>query len=733
MQRKVLIRRLPALLLMCVLVAQTGCDGRSLNNPYPARDDSRNILYSEFSERPKHLDPIRAYSSNEYVFLAQIYEPVVQYHYLKRPYELAPLAGTHVPVARYLDKDRKNLPDDAPAELIAYSVYDVSIQQGIQYQPHPAFVRNEENRFLYHQLSDEALDKIHRLADFKQSASRELVASDYVYQIKRLAHPRLNSPIFGVMSDYIVGLDSYAKTLKAAYDKGRKEAADDYYLDLQQYDLEGVQVLDKYRFQITIEGKYPQFVYWLAMPFFAPMPPEAERFYSQPGLVDKNITLDWYPVGTGPYMLSENNPNLRMVLQRNPNFHGELYPAEGEREDGEAGLLKDAGKPLPFIDKVIYNLEKETIPYWNKFLQGYYDTSGVSSDSFDQAIRFTGEGEATLTDEMKAKGIDLLTAVTTSISYVGFNMQDKVIGGDSERSRKLRQAIAIAVDIEELIAIFANGRGVPAQGPIPGGIFGHVDGEAGINQYIYNWEGNRPKRKSVEEGKRLLAEAGYPNGRDEKTGKPLLLYFDTAMTGPDAKAYLNWLRKQFLKLNIQLVIRNTDYNRFQEKMLKGTSQIFRWGWNADYPDPENFLFLLYGPNKKVDVNGENAANYDNPAYNRLFEQMKAMDNGVQRQAVIDKMLEIVRRDAPWIFGYHPKGFSLHHAWYQNSKPNLMANNTLKYKRIDPVLRQQKRTEWNKPQFFPLMVILLVVLFMLAPGIVTYIRKEHHVSNRSTGS
>ncbi len=121
-----------------------------------------------------------------------------------------------------------------------------------------------------------------------------------------------------------------------------------------------------------------------------------------------------------------------------------------------------------------------------------------------------------------------------------------------------------------------------------------------------------PQRRSIEDARKLLAQAGYPDGRDAETGEPLLLHFDTARTGPDAKAQLDWLRKQFDKLDIQLVVRSTDYNRFQDKMQNGGTQIFEWGWNADYPDPENFLFLLYGPNKKVGDNGENAANYDNP-------------------------------------------------------------------------------------------------------------------------
>ena len=86
------------------------------------------------------------------------------------------------------------------------------------------------------------------------------------------------------------------------------------------------QVIDRYHYQIKIHGFYPQFKYWLAMPFFAPIPWEAIHFYSQQGMAEHNITLDWYPVGTGPYLLTENNPNRQMVLTRNPNFHGELYP-----------------------------------------------------------------------------------------------------------------------------------------------------------------------------------------------------------------------------------------------------------------------------------------------------------------------------------------------------------------------------------------------------------------------
>lgn len=711
--------------LAATLCGVSACGSGPWNNPYPTHDPHEKILYSSFRERPKHLDPARSYSANEYEFIAQIYEPPLQYHYLERPYRLVPLTATELPEARHFGPAGRELPSPAGAEGVAYSVYEISIRPGIRYQPHPAFATDIDGRHRYHALSRAQIRDLHTLEDFPHRGTRELVAADYVYQIKRLAHPALHSPIAGLMSEYIVGLEEYADTLTHAYEEigGEVIAGERGYLDLRRYPLRGVEIVDRYTYRITIRGKYPQFRYWLAMPFFAPMPWEADRFYSQPGMAERNITLDWYPVGTGPFMLVENNPNRRMVLAANPNFRGERYPGRGARGDRAEGLLADAGAPMPFIERAVYSLEKESIPYWNKFLQGYYDASGIASDSFDQAVQFTGEGSPQVTPAMAEKGIALETAVTLSIFYMGFNMLDPVVGGEGERTRKLRRAISIALDYEEYVSIFANGRGVPAQGPLPPGIFGDRSGREGYNPHVYDWVDGAPRRRPIEEARRLLAEAGYPGGRDAQTGAPLVLHFDTTSTGPDDKARFNWLRKQFDKLGVQLDVRATDYNRFQDKMRKGTAQIFQWGWNADYPDPENFLFLLYGPNAKVGGQGENAANYSNREYDRLFERMKNMDNGLERQRIIDRMLEILRRDAPWVWGFHPQQFTLHHAWYRNFKPNLMANNTLKYLRIDPGLRAEKRAEWNRPVLWPIWLMCALLLASMVPAIVTYRRRE----------
>ncbi len=709
--------------LATALTVVSAASSAAWNNPYPAADATQNILYSAFRERPKHLDPARAYSSNEYEFIAQIYEPPFQYHYLQRPYTLVPLTADAVPEPVYLDRQGNRLPRQTPPERIAFSVYEIRIRPGIHYQPHPAFARNARSEYLYHALTERDLARAYAVADFPQTGTRELTAADYVYQIKRLAHPKLHSPILSVMNDYIVGLRDYTKMLKQAYDVLAQGRDEDVYLDLAKYPLAGVEEVDRYTYRVKIHGKYPQFLYWMAMPFFAPLPPEADRFFSQPGMTARNLTLDWYPVGTGAYMLAENNPNRRMVLERNPNYHAELYPDAGEAEDAPKGLFADAGKPLPFIDKVVFSLEKESIPYWNKFLQGYYDRSGVLAESFDQAIRFTGSGDTDVSDAMKEKGIRLLASVAASTYYMGFNMLDPVVGGNSERARKLRQAVSIAVDYEEQISIFRNGRGIAAQGPLPPGIFGYEAGCAGINPYVYDCVDGQPRRKPIETAQKLLAEAGYPGGQDTVSGKPLLLYFDTPAVGPEEKARLDWLRKQLAKLNVQLVVRATDYNTFQKKMRIGEAQLFEWGWNADYPDPENFLFLFYGPNKRVGHDGENTANYDNPEFNRLFERMKNMENTPERLRLIRQMLALARHDAPWLWGVHPKQFLLEHAWVANAKPNHMANNTLKYLRLDPARRAQAREAWNRPVVWPLAAVLGLLVAGAVPAFLMWRRRE----------
>jgi ABC-type transport system substrate-binding protein len=682
------------ILLFVLLLA--GCS-EVWNDPYPASERGKNILYSFFPERPKHLDPAQSYASDEAIFTRQIYEPPLQYHYLKRPYQLIPLTAVAIPEPKEIEGGK-------------FTVYEIRLKPGIRFQPHPGFVAKNL------QLEEKQIGRLNSPYDLPLG-TRELDADDYIYQIKRFAHPQLHAPIFGLMAEYIVGLKEYEAVLKKAAKPGE-------WLDLRRYPLAGVQRVDAHTYRVTLKGRYPQFAYWLAMPFFAPMPWEADKLFSQPGMAEKNFTLDWWPVGTGPFMLRENDPNSRMVMERNPNFRGEPYPSEGEPGDDKRGMLADAGKTLPFLDRAVYTREREAIPLWAKFLQGYYDLSAIGSDNFDQAVRVSADGDAGLTPEMEARGIKLETSIGPTIFYLGVNMLDPLIGeAGGERARKLRQALAIAVDWEEFLSIFRNGRGVNATGPVPPGIFGFREEKDSANPVTHEWRDGKAVRRPIEAAKKLLAEAGYPDGRDAKTGRPLVLYLDTAQRGPEDKSTIDWFRKQFAKISVQFEPRQTDWNRFQEKLRKGSSQLFIVGWSADYPDPENFMFLLYGPQGRTKTQGENASNYANPEFDALFEKMRAMPNSPERQHLIDRMTDIYRRDAPWIGGFHPKNFALFHSWLGNAKANEMSDNKLKYLKVDPARREAARRGWNKPVLWPVALLVLLLIFSIVPAIRTFRRRE----------
>ncbi|MCK9261622.1 MAG: ABC transporter substrate-binding protein [Azoarcus sp.] len=710
-----------AVVLLCALAA--GC-GPVLNDPYPAAERGQNILYTAFTQQPKHFDPVQSYSEDEATFLYQIVEPPLQYHFLKRPYALEPAVAEAVPGVRLYDAAGRELKGDADPATVATSVVEIRIRPGILYAPHPAFAKDEGGSPRYLALDESALRDVRTLSDFTETGTRELVAGDFVHQLKRLADPHLHSPIFELIAEYLPGL----KNLQADLVEAGKPS--DGWIDVSRFDLAGVEVVDRYTYRISLKGVYPQFLYWLTMPFFGPVPPEVDRFFGQPGMAERNLSLDRWPVGTGPYMLVENNPNSRMVLARNPNFRHETYPCEGAPGDAEAGLLADCGKALPFVDKVVFSREREGIPYWNKFLQGYYDASGVSSDNFDQAVTMTSQGEVNLSEDMERKGIRLLTSVSPAVFYLGFNLLDPLVGGGKdaspaarERARKLRQAISIALDMEEFVSIFLNGRGVPAMHPIPPGVFGAREGEAGINPVVYTWHNGGPVRRSRDEARRLLAEAGWPDGRNAETGEPLIIHLDTTPGGLGDKARSDWLAKQFRELGVQFIVRPTDYNRFQDKVRQGNAQLFFFGWNADYPDPENLLFLLYGPQGKVSYQGQNGSNYLNPEYDRLFDRMKVMPDGPARQAVIDRMVAILQHDAPWLFGFHPKSYSLQHGWVYNRKPGSIVRNTLKYQRVDVAAREKARAQWNRPVRWPLAVVGLLLLMVILPAFLHWRRHE----------
>ena len=701
-----------------ILVA--GCD----NSPNPKGSESTNTLFVAFQERsPRHLDPTASYSLNEVPYMYAVYEAPYAYHYLKRPYVVVPKAAEALAEPQYLDKDGKPLPADAPGELVAESVYDIHLKPGMRYAPHPAFAKDASGAYRYHLMTAADSRDKHSPLDFAQSGTREVVADDFVYALKRHATPRIEAPIFGIFSEYVLGLKEYGKLVREEDLKLRHgvdpAALDKPFLDFRLYPLAGATVLDKYTYRIRIKGKYPQWKYWMTMTFSAPVPWEADKFYAQPGMAKNSLTLDVWPVGSGPFMAAEYDADRRHVLVRNPNYHGATYPCEGMPGDAALGLLADCGKRLPFLDKLVFNTEKDKTPLRSKFTQGFLDVPEIERNDWGPDFLADANDSDEVKKRFDERGMRFPKSVEPQNWYLGFNWLDPVVGkGDTpeqqEKNRKLRYALSIAIDWEEGYGrVFTQKAGEVAMGPIPAGMFGSRHGaNEGIDPITHKLVNGKVVRRSIDEAKQLLAEAGFPDGRDAKTGKPLVLNYDyQRVPTPEFRAELDWMVKQFAKLNVQLEIRATDYNQFQEKMLKGKQQIFWWGWFADYPDAENFLFLFYGPNSKAKFEGENTANYDNPEYDKRYKQLALLDDGPAKQKLIDEMVDLLRKDAPWAFGYFPYSAGAYQQWVGDAKYGLFTNDRALYYKVDAPLRARLQAEWNQPRYWPLVLLALAALLL----------------------
>lgn len=716
---------------LALVAGLAGCN----NNPWPHDAADSNTLYSAVIESsPRHLDPTASYWSNDTPYTYQIYEPLYGYHYLKRPFELIPKLATEVVKPRYVDAQGNPLADDVPGEQVAESIYEIRIKPGVVFQPHPAFAIDAKGAYRYHAMKPGELGGRRTPLDFEHQGTRELVAEDFVYAVKRHATTRITTPIFGIFAEYVVGLKDYGtliraedKTLRAGTDPSSQDKP---FLDFRRWPLAGAEAPEKHLLRLRIKGKYPQWQYWMAMTFLAPVPWEADAFYAQPGMAEVGLVLDIWPVGTGPYMLTVFERDRRHVMQRNPNFRAETYPCEGGPGDKEAGLLDDCGKRVPFIDTLVSTVEREAVPTRAKFRQGYYDVQVFERTDTGMSYVVAMQDSEEVRREYLEKGFRLEKFSDITSWIIGFNMADPVLGHgatpeQAARNRKLRQAISIAFDWDEFSAIFPTKGGETAMSPLPAGIFGSRFGTpAGVNPVTHTIVDGKVVRRSIEEAKRLMAEAGYPDGRDVKTGRPLVLSYDYyAPATPDRKPEIDWVVRQFNKIDIQVDVRATDNNQFQDKVRKGNYQVFWLGWLADYPDAENFLFLLYGPNGKTKFDGENTANYANPEYDALFQKLKLLDDGPEKQAVIDRMVTIAQADAPWSFGYFPFASAAVQQWVHNSKPATLIRDHGRYLRLDAPARVAAIAAWNRPVWLPAIAGVLAIALVVWLGIRAFRRRE----------
>ena len=651
------------------------------NNPYPESDAGVKVRYRALAGPPKTLDPAVSYNVADHKITANLYETLLEYHYLERPYRLMPALAVQVPEPRTLADGRVS--------------YRFTLRPGMRFQKDPCFALGGEGR-----------------------QDREIFAADVAFELMRIADPKVISPVVATFAK-IEGFMEFAKRLVALRESDpdfAERRIDEQYAEAGGVD--GLIVHGPHELEVVLREAYPQLLYWFAMPFTAPVPWEAVEHYDGEG---GRPFFKEHPIATGPFRVTRYDKHNRVVLERNENWYGALhpewrapgtiYPSAGEPEDAARGLLDPAytGRPLPFLDRIEFRVDKESIPSFNKFLQGYYDASGIIQESFDQAVQ-----EGDLSPAMEARGMSLVKSVDPDLFYIGFNMENATVGSPAgDRGRKLRQAMSLAVDTAEFTRIFNNGRGVPAQSPVPPGIFGYEEA------YRNPFRATDPER-----ARRLLAEAGYAGGIDPATGRPLRLSFDVGDPSTRGRLRYQFFVDAWSRIGLDVELAATNYNAFQEKVRDNAYQIYFWGWIADYPDPENFLFLLWGPNaSSANPGAPNTSNFSHERFDELFLEMKDMPSGPERMEHIVEMRAILERERPWIELYHREAYALYHAWMRNVKPAGISFPATKYEDVDPELRRRQRVAWNRPIVWPAWAMGAAFVLAAVPGVLTYYRER----------
>lgn len=547
------------------------------------------VLELNVSAKVKGLDPVNAgdtYSSGE---IARVYEGLLQYHYLARPFKLEP-----------------NLAEAMPTVSEDGLTYTFKIKKGVLFHDNKCFPNGK---------------------------GRELKAKDFVFSISRMADLKNNSTGWWLLDGKIQGLNEWR---------------DKYAGKTANYDekIEGLQALDDYTLQFKLTKKYPQFLYSLAMTYTYAVAREAVESYGEEFLNN--------PVGTGAFMTGTYTQSNVINYVKNPNFRDVRYPSNGSAEDKANGLLANAGQKLPLVDKIKVNIVTEASTRFLKFKKGEVDLSEIPKDDFNQVVT----PDQGLTDAFEKMGIALEITADLDITYIAFNHDDPLF----KNNTKLKQAMSLAYDHAKANELFYNGRGMLAQTIVPPGIGG----------YDPNYK-NPYKRYDLEAAKKLLAEAGYPAGK----GLPTIQYETTSTTV--ARQMAEFFAKSMKDIGINIKVNTNTWPQLTQKTKKRSAQMFGMAWLGDYPDAENFLQLLYGPNSSP---GPNGGNYNNAEFNAEFDIAKNMQPGPERAKIYAKLAQQVAENTPLLLGVHRTSFVLKHSWLKNYKFSTFSHGNAKYYDID---------------------------------------------------
>ena len=482
-------------------------------------------------------------------------------------------------------------------------------------------------------------------ACFPGGKGRELVADDVIYMFKRYADANVNVKSWFSMQGAVAGLDDFrAATIKAGPG-----------VDYSKLDVAGLRKIDPWTFTVRLTRENPLFLHALTLSSTALVPVEAVRMYKE--------RLSVTPVGTGPFMATgpiDRKGTARLL--RNPGYY-RTYPSVGDAGDAAKGLLKDAGRKLPLVDVLEMPLIEESQPAALKFLRGELDRRNLDRANFTKMVTRVPDGSLVLQPEYAAK-FNLVTSPAANAFYLDFNLRDPVLG----KSNALRQAIAASIDVPSFLNVIWNGRGIPLNSFVPVDFAGSERDTA-----------PPPRKRDLALAKKLLADAGYPDGK----GLPTLTVRVPA-TDADTRNEFDLLKSQVAAIGVHLAGDFSDWPTFRQGMDSGNFQLAYLAWYADYPDAQDYYQIAYGKNVAP---GPNSGGFVNAAYDKAYEASLALPNGPQRYELFKQMNAILRDEVPLLPLFESVRADGVQKWAGNFKHNVFTTE-MPFMSIDPVAKKK---------------------------------------------
>jgi peptide/nickel transport system substrate-binding protein len=561
--------------------------------------DMAKTLHVVFREAENGFDPQAIYDTYSDAVCSAIFDPLYRYDYYARPVKMIP-----------------NTADGTPQITDGGRTYTIKVRPGIYFAADPAF----------------------------KGKRRELTAEDYVYSIKRVFDPKVRSYWLYLFENNLVGIDEPLA-------KARAGASFDY-----DGRIDGLQALDRYTLRIRFRQPNYAFQWQLTTSSFAAVAREVvEKYKDAANRVMEN------PVGSGPYRLKAWTRGQKIVLEANPDYRDDRYPAPPDNAADAAVAKGLAGRKIPLAGNVEINIIEEAQPRLLAFESGKLDYVDVPASIAPNALAGNR-----LRPEYAKRGIVLHREIEPALDFFFFNLDDPLVGGYTPEKIALRRAISLAYDRREAIRLLLNGQALPATQPVPPGMLGH--------------DPSIPERNTYDPAaaRALLDKLGYRDRdgdgyRETPDGKPLTL-IKASTTDAAARASDELWKRNMDAVGLRLTFLKNKWPELNKMSEAGQLMMWGLGWISGVPDGDAFYSYLDSRN----IGTSNDARLRLPEYDRLYEEARALPDGGARNAVFRRMTDLILGYAPWIMADYPYRNVLTQPWLKGFKPNPFQRNQWAY-------------------------------------------------------